>query len=99
MAFATSRAAVSRATFLAWLPEGLGICLRTSAWQVPAIFRAIQQGGVAADEMYRTFNMGIGMIAIVAPEDLHEVEHSLERRGEPSFVVGSVTGEAGVAIE
>ena len=81
------------------LPEGLGICLRTSAWQVPAIFRAIQQGGVAADEMYRTFNMGIGMIAIVAPEDLHEVEHSLERRGEPSFVVGSVTGEAGVAIE
>ncbi len=76
------------------LPEGLGIRLQTSAWRDPAIFRTIQEGGVAVDEMYRTFNMGIGMIAIVAPEDLHDVEHSLERRGEASFVVGSVTGEA-----
>jgi len=81
------------------LPEGLGVRLQTSAWQVPPIFRLIATGGIESDEMYRTFNMGIGMVAIVAPEDLHEVEHSLERRGEVSFVIGSVTGEAGIAIE
>ena len=40
--------------------------------------------------MFRTFNMGIGMVVVVAPEDLHEVEHSLERRGETSFVIGAV---------
>ena len=40
--------------------------------------------------MYRTFNMGIGMVVVVSPADLHDVEHSLERRGETSFVIGSV---------
>ena len=39
--------------------------------------------------------MGIGMVVVVAPADLHEVEHSLERRGETSFVIGSVVGGRG----
>ena len=52
---------------------------------------------VPDDEMFRTFNMGIGMIVVVAPEDLHEVEHSLERRGETSFVIGTVVRGAGVS--
>ena len=43
--------------------------------------------------MFRTFNMGIGMVVVVAPEDLHDVEHSLERRGETSFVIGSASVE------
>jgi len=38
-------------------------------------------------------------VVVVAPEDLHEVEHSLERRGETSFVIGSVVGGSGVAFE
>jgi phosphoribosylformylglycinamidine cyclo-ligase len=49
--------------------------------------------------MYRTFNMGIGMILVVAPADLHEVEHSLERRGETSFVIGRVVAGSGVTWE
>jgi len=82
------------------LPEGLGARVRKGAWEVPALFRLIQQGGaVSDDEMYRTFNMGIGMIAIVAPDDLHDVEHSLERRGEASFVIGSVIAGSGVVYE
>jgi phosphoribosylformylglycinamidine cyclo-ligase len=80
------------------LPTGLGARVRKGAWEVPALFRLIQQGGaVSEDEMYRTFNMGIGMIAIVAPDDLHDVEHSLERRGEASFVIGSVVAGSGVS--
>jgi phosphoribosylformylglycinamidine cyclo-ligase len=82
------------------LPPGLGALVRRRAWPVPPLFRLIQQaGGVGEDEMYRTFNMGIGMVAAVAPEDLHEVEHSLERRGETSFVIGSVVEGDGVAFE
>jgi phosphoribosylaminoimidazole (AIR) synthetase len=49
--------------------------------------------------MFRTFNMGVGMVAVVAPDDLHDVEHSLERRGETSFVIGSVVEGAGVTFE
>ena len=67
---------------------------------MPALFRLIQQSGaVADDEMFRTFNMGIGMVVVVAPDDLHEVEHSLERRGETSFLIGSVVEGAGVILE
>ncbi len=68
------------------LPEGLGARIRRDAWEVPPLFRLIQKGGQVADEeMFRTFNMGIGMVVVVAPEDLHEVEHSLERRGETGY--------------
>ena len=49
--------------------------------------------------MFRTFNMGIGMVVVVAPDDLHDVEHSLERRGETSFVIGSVVKGEGVVFE
>ena len=73
------------------LPQGLAAKIRKSSWTVPPLFRLIAEGGnVPDDEMYRTFNMGIGMIVVVAPENLHEVEHSLERRGEVSHLLGSV---------
>ncbi len=53
------------------LPEGVGVTLDRSAWKVPPIFHLIQQRGqVSDDEMYRVFNMGIGMVVIVAPEDV-----------------------------
>jgi len=82
------------------LPPGLGALVRRGSWEVPALFRIIQKGGeVADDEMARTFNMGIGMVVVVAPGDLHDVEHSLERRGETSFVIGRVVAGAGVSWE
>jgi phosphoribosylformylglycinamidine cyclo-ligase len=82
------------------LPEGLGARLRRGSWEVPPVFRLIQKGGgVPDEEMERTFNMGIGMVVVVAPGDLHEVEHSLERRGETSFVIGRVVAGAGVSWE
>jgi phosphoribosylformylglycinamidine cyclo-ligase len=82
------------------LPPGLGAQIRRGSWAVPPLFRLIQKGGaVSDDEMFRTFNMGIGMVVVVRPEDLHEVEHSLERRGETSLVIGTVVGGSGVAFE
>jgi phosphoribosylformylglycinamidine cyclo-ligase len=82
------------------LPEGLGARLRRQAWEVPPLFRLIQEGGgIDPEEMARTFNLGIGMVAVVSPADLHDVEHSLERRGETSFVIGSVVRGSGVMFE
>jgi phosphoribosylformylglycinamidine cyclo-ligase len=82
------------------LPDGLGARVRKGSWPVPPLFRLIEKGGaVAEDEMYRTFNMGIGMVVIVSPADHHEAEHSLERRGETSFVIGSVVRGSGVSLE
>jgi phosphoribosylformylglycinamidine cyclo-ligase len=82
------------------LPPGLGARIHRGSWEVPAIFRVIQRGGgVGEDELYRVFNMGIGMVAAVSPSDLHDVEHSLERRGETSYVIGSVVGGSGVVYD
>jgi len=82
------------------LPAGLGVRIRRGSWPVLPIFRLIAEGGgVSEDEMYRTFNMGLGMILVVSPGHLHDVEHSLERRGEPFHVVGSVVAGSGVSLE
>jgi phosphoribosylformylglycinamidine cyclo-ligase len=82
------------------LPEGLGARLRRGSWDVPQLFRLIQKGGSVSDEeMARTFNMGIGMVVVVSPRDLHDVEHSLERRSETSYVIGSVVPGSGVVWE
>ncbi len=82
------------------LPEGLGVRIRRSSWRVPPLFQLIQSGGrIPDDEMFRTFNMGVGMIVVVSPDDLHDVEHSLERRGETSFVMGNVVAGGGVLVE
>jgi len=82
------------------LPDGLAARVRLGAWSVPPLYGLIQRGGAISDEeMFRTFNMGIGMVVVVAPEDHHDVEHSLERRGETSFVLGSVVRGAGVLFE
>jgi phosphoribosylformylglycinamidine cyclo-ligase len=82
------------------LPPGLSARVRRGSWEVPPLFRLIQRGGgIADDEMLRTFNMGVGMVVVVSAADLHEVEHSLERRGETSFVIGSVAAGSGVVFE
>jgi phosphoribosylformylglycinamidine cyclo-ligase len=82
------------------LPPGLGARVRRGSWEVPPLFRLIQRGGrITEEEMLRTFNMGVGMVVVVAPASLHEVEHSLERRGETSFVIGAVAAGEGVAFE
>ena len=82
------------------LPQGLGARIRRGSWEIPRLFRLIQEGGRVGDaEMFRTFNMGIGMAVVVGQEHLHEAEHSLERRGFPSFLIGSVARGPGVVFE
>lgn len=77
------------------LPEGLGIKIARSAWQVPALFTLLQRlGEVEEAEMLRTFNMGIGFVLIVHPQDVDFIQTQLQAAGEKCFVLGEVSGQS-----
>jgi phosphoribosylformylglycinamidine cyclo-ligase len=57
------------------LPEGCGVTIQKGSWPVLPIFEFLQKSGdVTDDEAYRVFNMGIGMIAVLAPEDVTQFQ-------------------------
>jgi len=73
------------------LPDGCAVELDPDAWKVPPIFTLIQEGGGVSDtEMRRTFNLGIGMVLVVAKRDVPVVKGKLERRGEKATLIGTV---------
>lgn len=72
------------------LPRGLGVRLHRKAWKVPAVFRWIQAAGVSENEMYRSFNMGIGMAVMLPPGAVSRAQRLLERHRLPSWVIGEV---------
>ena len=81
------------------LPPATSARIDRQAWIVPPIFRLLQQAGEIPDEeMYRTFNMGVGMVVISAREALDSVRTTLADAGEPAVVtMGEViAGEPGV---
>src|SRR4051812_23415587 len=80
------------------LPEEHRASLRRGSWPVPAIFGRIQQAGnVSEAEMLRTFNMGIGMCAVVARGDAARVIDLLGKRGQPACEIGVVEHAPGLA--
>jgi phosphoribosylformylglycinamidine cyclo-ligase len=83
------------------MPAGLCAAVRRSGWTVPNEFLAIQDAGhVPQDDMDRTFNMGIGMIAVVAAAAAERIAQALRAGGEQVFVIGEVkTGEDPVRME
>ena len=75
------------------LPEGLGARIDRATWDVPPIFRLIQaKGGIVDDEMYRAFNMGLGIVLAVAPDAADAVRAHLPG----SFICGEVVSGKGV---
>ena len=80
------------------LPGGTRAVVRTGAWEVPAIFGFLQEHGEVSDEeMRRVFNLGIGMVAVVAADAVGEVLASLRASGERAVVLGGVeAGGSGV---
>jgi phosphoribosylformylglycinamidine cyclo-ligase len=82
------------------LPEGLGVRLDLAAYKRPAIFDVIARGGpVEEDEMRRTFNLGVGLVAIVAPEAADRALEVLRGAGETAWIFGEVIDAAEVAFE
>jgi phosphoribosylformylglycinamidine cyclo-ligase len=73
------------------IPKGLAVEIREGTWKVPPIFEFLRKAGdVPSDEMYRVFNMGVGMILVVAPATAAAVLKTLQRAGEKASVVGKV---------
>ncbi len=76
------------------LPEGMRAVIDTRSWEWPAVFRWLQQaGGIETGEMYRTFNCGVGMVLVIAPEEAETLLEDLAAAGEQAWVIGHV--EAG----
>ena len=74
------------------LPEGMGAEVDAAAWEMPAVFRLLQEwGNVDWAEMYRTFNMGIGMVLIASEEEAARIEARLDAQHEAVFRIGRVT--------
>jgi phosphoribosylformylglycinamidine cyclo-ligase len=77
------------------LPEGVGARLEKSRWPVPEIFTKIAEwGNVSEEEMYAVYNMGLGMLVVVASG---EEERALDTLGE-GMIVGECASEEGVAL-
>ena len=73
------------------LPRGLDAVVDLGGWQVPPLFTHLQQlGNVTQDEMFRTFNMGIGMIAVVPAEQVKKVKAILNRANERHYILGRI---------
>ena len=77
------------------LPPGVGVQIDTAAWNVPPLFRLIQEkGGVSEAEMFRVFNMGIGFVLVVAAGAAEDTLTRLKTGGETAYRLGeTVTGE------
>jgi phosphoribosylformylglycinamidine cyclo-ligase len=74
------------------IPKGLGIRVYLDTWPVPDIFRIVQKrGNVPKDDMYRTFNMGVGMVLVVDTASANSVKTGLTKQGLKSWVIGEVT--------
>ena len=73
------------------LPRGLDAVVELGAWEVPPLFTHLQElGNVEREEMFRTFNMGIGLIAVVPAEQVKKVKAILNRANERHCLMGKI---------
>jgi phosphoribosylformylglycinamidine cyclo-ligase len=73
------------------LPKGMGALIDRASWTVPPLFEHLQQlGNVEEDEMLRTFNMGIGLIAVIPAEKIKKAKAILNRANERHCLIGRV---------
>ncbi|MEX1177531.1 MAG: phosphoribosylformylglycinamidine cyclo-ligase [Nitriliruptor sp.] len=81
------------------LPEGLGATVDTRTWRWPEVFTWLaERGPVATDEMWRTFNCGVGMVAVVPAARADDAVTALTDRDVPAWVAGEVTEGSGVEL-
>ncbi|MEI8175538.1 MAG: phosphoribosylformylglycinamidine cyclo-ligase [Candidatus Omnitrophota bacterium] len=78
------------------IPRDKDFIIDKDAWEVPEIFRLIQKkGDIAEKEMFTCFNMGIGMVVVVAREQADAAILHLKKAGVPSCIIGEVRGGRG----
>jgi phosphoribosylformylglycinamidine cyclo-ligase len=81
------------------LPKELDAAINVSSWETPNVFRVLMDAGsVAPAEMYRTFNMGVGMVVICAPSDQRAVLSAASAAGLEGWKIGSLKPGSGAVI-
>jgi phosphoribosylformylglycinamidine cyclo-ligase len=78
------------------LPEGTAARIERGSWEVPTLFRVLQeQGGIEDAEMFRAFNMGVGMVAVVPAERAERLIAELNAAGESAWRLGEIVAGGG----
>ena len=82
------------------LKEGTRAVIKKDSYPVPPIFSLLARtGGIEEQMMYNTYNMGLGMVVAVAPEDVDKTVAAIKEAGEQPYVVGHIeAGEKGVTL-
>ena len=81
------------------LPPSLDAAVDVSSWEIPNVFKVLQDAGsVEPAELYRTFNMGVGMIVICAPSDVESVLSAAAAAGLAGWKIGSLKPGSGAVI-
>ncbi|MBW7898883.1 Phosphoribosylformylglycinamidine cyclo-ligase [Candidatus Brocadiaceae bacterium B188] len=79
------------------LPQGCAVRLERNKWNIPEIFKIVQNvGDIEDQEMFRVFNMGIGMVLVVSKYDVKTVLADLKHAKEPGTVIGEVVKGSGI---
>ncbi|EJT6664233.1 phosphoribosylformylglycinamidine cyclo-ligase [Clostridium perfringens] len=80
--------------------ERLSIVINKNSYEIPEIFKKLMELGVQEEEMYNTFNMGIGFVLCVEEDEVEEVLIELSKQGEKAFEIGYINaGGEGVCIK
>lgn len=82
------------------LPEGKCAVIQKDSYKVPPIFSMLaREGNIEEKMMYNTYNMGLGMVLAVSPEDVDKTMEAAKRAGDTPYVVGKIeSGEKGVKL-
>ena len=81
------------------LPDALDAEVDTTSWKIPNLYTQMERaGGVARAEMFRTFNMGVGMVVLTRPADADAVIRSARDAGIPAWTLGHLTRGSGQVI-
>ena len=70
--------------------EGLSIVINKNSYEIPEIFKKLMELGVKEEEMYNTFNMGIGFVLCVEEDEVEDVLKELSKQGEKAFEIGYI---------
>ena len=80
------------------VPSGCKAVIQKGRWEVPPIFKLIEKGGVPEEEMWRTFNNGVGMVIVTRSEHAEKISAEARKMGEEAFLVGEIVVGEGVEI-
>ena len=81
------------------LPKTLDAVVTTRSWPVPAVYETLQRAGaVATDEMFRTFNMGVGMVVITDPDEAEAIVAGARGDGVDAWMIGHIAPGSGRVI-